>query len=143
MSQTLNISEGASIAMHALIYLAKNRDEPVSNSTIAAAFNVSANHSSKIMQRLLKEGFVSGVRGPGGGYTLAKEPSQVSLLDIYSAIDGEPSNNHCLFGRVKCCPLDRCLFADLISDTEKLVKKHLGSVTLTDCIATETALEKK
>ncbi len=143
MSQALNISEGASIAMHALIHLAEKRGEPVSNSAIAAAFNVSANHSSKVMQRLLKSGFVSAVRGPGGGYTLSVDPSDLSLLDIYSAIDGEPSNTGCLFGRGKHCSLKKCLFADLLSDTDKLVKKHLGSVTLADYISAEIGLEGK
>lgn len=143
MSQVLNISEGASIAMHALIHLAEKKGEPVSNSAIAEAFNVSANHSSKIMQRLLKSGFVTAVRGPGGGYTLSKQPSEVSLLDVYSAIDGKLSNTGCLFGRGKHCSLQKCLFSELLSDTEKLVKKHLGSVTLADYISAEIGLEEK
>lgn len=127
--------------MHALILLAEKDGRPVSNSSIAAAFNVSSNHSSKIMQRLLKAGFVEAVRGPGGGYTLARKPSAVSLLDVYSSIDGELSNTGCLFGRGRHCSLAKCLFADLISDTEKLVKKHLGSVTLADYISADIALE--
>jgi len=129
--------------MHALILLAEKNGEPVSNSAIAKAFNVSSNHSSKIMQRLLKSGFVSALRGPGGGYTLSKKPSEVSLLDVYSAIDGELWNTGCLFGRGKHCSLKKCLFSELLSDTEKLVKKHLGSVTLAEYISAETSLEEK
>lgn len=143
MAQTLRISEGASIAMHALIHLAEKNGLPVSNAAIAEAFRVSANHSSKVMQRLLKSGFVQAVRGPGGGYTLARDPKDVSLLEIYRAIDGEPVNTGCLFGRGKHCSLSTCLFAGLIRDTEELVKKHLGSVTLADYMSLNIALEEK
>lgn len=141
MIQTLKISEAASISMHALIYLAGKNGEPVSNRQIAASFNVSVNHSSKVMQRLLKAGFVSAVRGPGGGYTLAVSPDSVSLLDIYTAIDGEPVNSGCLFGRGRHCSLKKCLFSDLITDTEEVVKKHLGSVTLSDYLKADIGLE--
>lgn len=129
--------------MHALIHLAEKHGRPVSNFSIAEAFSVSANHSSKVMQRLLKSGFVQAVRGPGGGYTLARDPGDVSLLDIYRAIDGEPSNTGCLFGRGKHCSLKTCLFAGLIGDSEELVEKHLGSVTLADYMALNIALEEK
>lgn len=130
MATPLKISEAASIAMHALILLSENEDDPVSNASIAQAFNVSANHSSKVMQRLLKEGFVTAVRGPSGGYTLARSPESVTLLEIYQAIDGKPSSSGCLFGRGVHCSLKTCLFHSLLSETDRLIEKHLGSVTL-------------
>jgi len=132
LSQLLKISEAASIAMHALILLAEKQGELQSNSRIAEAFNISANHSSKVLQRLIKCGFAGAVRGPGGGYFLAVDPAEVSLLDVYIAVDGEPDVSACLFGRGKHCSLDVCLFSELISDTEALLQKHLGSVTLAD-----------
>ncbi|MCK5786155.1 MAG: Rrf2 family transcriptional regulator [Candidatus Sabulitectum sp.] len=130
MARLLKISEAASIAMHALILLAEKQGEQLSNRRIAEAFNISANHSSKVLQRLIKGGFVNAVRGPGGGYSLAVDPEEVSLLDVYKAVDGEPDCGNCLFGRGKHCSLDTCLFSEMISDAEKLIQKHLGSVTL-------------
>ncbi len=130
MSQLLRISEAASIAMHALILLAEKQGDLLSNSRIAEAFNISANHSSKVLQRLMKSGFIGAVRGPGGGYYLTVDPAEVSLLDVYRAVDGQPDTCTCLFGRGKHCSLDTCLFSEMISDAEKLIQKHLGSVTL-------------
>lgn len=130
MSQLLKISEAASIAMHALILLAEKQGELLSNSRIAEAFDISVNHSSKVLQRLMKSGFVGAVRGPGGGYFLAVDPAGVSLLDVYRAVDGEPDSSSCLFGRGSHCSLDVCLFSEMISDAEALLQKYLGSVTL-------------
>ncbi len=85
----------------------------------------------------------SGGEGPRRRVHTGPGPGDVSLLDIYRAIDGEPSNTGCLFGRGKHCSLKTCLFAALIRDSEELVEKHLGSVTLADYIALNIALEEK
>lgn len=142
MSQLLRISEAASIAMHALILLAEKQGEQLSNRRIAEAFNISANHSSKVLQRLLKSGFINAVRGPGGGYSLAVNPEEVSLLDIYRAVDGEPDDSTCLFGRGKHCALETCLFSEMFIDSEKLLQKHLGSVTLARYMNMDIGLTK-
>lgn len=141
MTTPLKISEAAAIAMHALILLAERKGTPVSNAKIAQAFGVSANHSSKVMQRLLKDGFVSAVRGPSGGYTLAREPESVTLLEIYRAIDGAPERSGCLFGRGSHCSMKTCLFNGLLTDTDKLIEKHLGSVTLKEFRESNIELE--
>ena len=140
MGQVLKISKATSIAMHALILLAKKNNNPVSNTLIANSFNISANHSSKVMQKLLKNGFVNVLRGPGGGYTLSVDPEKVSLFDIYRAVDGEPDSAGCLFGSGKHCSLDICIFSELISDADKLIRKHLGAVTLADYIDKDISL---
>ncbi len=140
MSTPLRISEAASIGMHALIMLAERKGKAVSNREIAEGFALSANHSSKVMQRLLKSGYVTAVRGPAGGYALARDPEEVSLLEIYRAIDGEQENSRCLFGRGRHCSLKTCLFAGLISDTEKLLNNYLGSMTLKDFMERDITL---
>ncbi len=142
MGQVLKISEAASIAMHALILLTENRNEPTSNLRISEAFSISANHSSKVMQRLLKSGYVSAVRGPGGGYLLAVDPETVTLLDIYSSMDGKPDTSPCLFGRGNHCSLEICLFSKLNREADELFNKHLGSVTLADYMNEDISLKK-
>lgn len=132
MSASLKISEAASIAMHALILLANQSDKPINNSAIAEIFGISANHSSKVMQRLLKQGFVNAKRGPGGGYLLAVDPSTVTLFEVYSVIDGNTHPSNCLFGRKKSCSLKNCLFQKLTQEADALIEKHLGAVTLSD-----------
>ena len=142
MGQVLKISEAASIAMHALILLTEKGDEPTSNLSIAEAFSISSNHSSKVMQRLLKSGYVTAVRGPGGGYLLAVDPTTVTLLDIYSSMDGKPDTSPCLFGRGKHCSLETCLFNNLNREADELINKHLGSVTLADYIDENISLQE-
>jgi Rrf2 family transcriptional regulator, nitric oxide-sensitive transcriptional repressor len=139
MPSVLNLSEAASIAIHAMISVAGGRGRPLKNSEIAKAYGVSANHSAKVLQRLQKSGFLSSVRGPGGGYRLAVDPSSVTLLDVYRAIDGRLSDSGCLFGRGRHCSLPVCLFAGLLHEANSLFERHLGSAALSDFIQPESA----
>ncbi len=118
--------------MHALILLANQLDKPMNNSAIARTFGISANHSSKVMQRLLKQGFVKAKRGPGGGYLLAVDPSSVTLFEVYTAIDGNAQTSDCLFGRNYSCSLPNCLFRKLTLEADALIERHLAAVTLAD-----------
>lgn len=132
VSASLKISEAASIAMHALILLANQTGKPINNAVIAEIFGISANHSSKVMQRLLKQGYVFAKRGPGGGYLLAVDPSLVTLYEVYTVIDGNNQPSGCLFGGNKTCTLPNCLFRNLTLEADALIEKYLGSVTLSD-----------
>ena len=67
--------------------LAMKEDEIFRNADIAQSLNCSAAHMSKILQRLAKRGIVKPVRGPKGGYALAKPLKSVTILDVIEAID--------------------------------------------------------
>ena len=60
---------------------------PVPLSAISTRQNVSPSYLDLLFGRLRRKGLVSGTRGPGGGYTLARDTSAISLADIVSAVD--------------------------------------------------------
>ncbi len=133
MSHVLKISEAASIGIHAMTAIAEASPHPVNTRHIARLFQVSENHCSKIMQRLTRTGFISAVRGPKGGFILKKPATEVTVLQIYEAIDGPLGETTCLFNRQSrhpCCGL----FKTMIKDVNKLVKKNFGNVTLADVV---------
>ena len=68
----------------------------------------------KLLQQLQKSDIVKSEMGPKGGYLLARNPSQISFLDVIQTIQGPISINRCFLGRYKCplkgnCPLPRKL----------------------------------
>ena len=133
----LNISEAANLGIHALTYLAYQHDSgrSVATTEIADSFEISANHLSKVLQRLSKTGMVRSVRGPRGGFVLAKKPNDITLLNIYEAIDGALSlHSQCLQG-VPTCGFDECIFGGLISDVHARVKAYFSQTTLADIVA--------
>jgi len=84
-----SVSKAARIGICAVTLMARRRDAPVTAGAVASEFDVSEAHVAKVLQQLVRRRFVVGVRGIGGGYRLACDPSRVSMLDIVETIDGE------------------------------------------------------
>ena len=128
------ISEAANLGIHALTYLANNPEaQPVSTGLVAEQLDASENHLSKVFQRLTKAGLVKSVRGPSGGFSLAWAPEQITLLEIYEAIDGALKEEACMLGH-PACDRSECVFGDLISTIHDKVNDHLSKTTLRDLV---------
>ncbi|MCK5835351.1 MAG: Rrf2 family transcriptional regulator [Lentisphaeria bacterium] len=135
MSQVFKISEAASIAIHALILLGSNKDATFTTKVIAEKFQVSKDHCAKVMQRLSKVNLISSKRGPKGGFYLIKDANEITVLDIYEAIDGPLVTTSCFFKGAKPCRLPCCdLFGDLMHDVNKLTRDNFKKRTLMNLI---------
>lgn len=91
-------------AILALSYLAgQEPGKPLSVATIAEEADVPEKFLAKILITLKQHGILRAVKGPGGGYYLNKEPDDICLRDIVTAIEGPRWSDSCVLG------LDRCL----------------------------------
>jgi Rrf2 family iron-sulfur cluster assembly transcriptional regulator len=74
------------LAIAAVVDVALNaRERPVSARKIAARHNLPSRHLEPVLQALVHEGIFNGVRGPRGGYELARERKRISVADILRA----------------------------------------------------------
>ena len=115
MNQGLKISEAASLALHAMVILARDPERQVAIRRIAEELDASEAHLSKILQRLAKDGFVKAVRGPKGGFILAKPGTEITLLQIFEAIDGLFQPFECMFDK-RMCDGSHCVFGGLLPE---------------------------
>jgi len=129
MSTVLKLSEAASIAFHAMLFVAENTDGPVSAKTIASALDVSEAHLAKVLQRLAGVGLLRSTRGPKGGFTLGKPAKKITLLDVYEAIEGALSSARCLFG-TPICDRKQCIFGEILPEVSKRLREHMATKTL-------------
>ncbi len=137
MSGVLKISEAATIAIHAMVYLATlNESELASTKEIAGTYGVSEAHLSKVIQRLTHTGLVKTFRGPKGGISLAKPSNKITLLNVYEAIEGPMPTSTCLLGKSKCG--GGCVLGDLISSVNKQVRTRFSEIKLSDFAAKQT-----
>jgi len=132
MRTALRVSEATSLALHAMALLAQNGKRSLSCNEMASALSVSEAHLSKVLQRLGKEGYVSSTRGPKGGFRLARLPDQVSLLDIYEAVDGPVEFADCLFEKPVCADDTKCIMGDLLESVDHQVIGYLRGTRLAD-----------
>jgi Rrf2 family protein len=134
MPGVLKISDAASIAIHAMVYLALlNDSELASTKQIADAYGVSEAHLSKVIQRLAHSGLVKTYRGPKGGISLAKSAEKITLLNVYESMEGSFSNTACLLGTKKCGSAG-CILGDLLQSVNKQVKTRLSETKLSDLV---------
>jgi Rrf2 family protein len=96
---------------------------------IAENTGSSRHHVAKILQRLVKEGFLESHRGPSGGFFMTRDPKQLTLLDIYEAIEGKIRITGCQ-NASPVCPFPRCILGNVVSEMTLLFRDHLGSTTL-------------
>jgi Rrf2 family protein len=111
MSNLLSLSEAATIGLHSMALIAMSK-EKLNVNQISETIGSSKHHVAKVMQRLAKENFVASNRGPTGGFILKKRPEEITLLDIYEAIEGKLETQSCP-GNKEECPFTSCIMGDV------------------------------
>jgi Rrf2 family protein len=98
-------------ALRALTHISSNLDmELIRAQEIAEAENLPAPFLAKLLQQLARAGVLISVKGPKGGFGLARPPEEISLMEVVSAVDGEDDFKRCAVGLSECndempCPL--------------------------------------
>ncbi len=128
MAKLVHFSEAASLALHAMVLIAKS-DKHVNVNTLAEQMGASRNHLAKVLQQLVKYNFLRSVRGPSGGFVLNKKPSEITILDIYEAIEGKIDVQECPLDR-QICPFNKCLMGGLVKDVTLQFKDYFKEQTL-------------
>lgn len=134
-------SKGTEYAIRSLAWMAKqNGQEARPVEDIAQLAQVPAPFLAKTFQKLAKDGILSSVKGPSGGYILARLPSQLSLLDIVTSIDGLYDMEGCILGQGKCSDQNSCPIHKNWLQVKKNILVFLKTATIADIALT---LKKK
>lgn len=65
-------------------------------------------YARKTFQALVQNGFLKAVPGPGGGYTLARDPKKATVMDVVDAVEGKDNYSQCLMGLTACSDHNPC-----------------------------------
>lgn len=98
------LSNTCKYALRALIYLGKFSEDgkKIGIKKISEDLGLSSPFLGKILQYLVKQKLLVSIKGPNGGFGLAKAPAQISLWDIVTVVDGEEFFTNCLIGLEPC-----------------------------------------
>jgi Rrf2 family iron-sulfur cluster assembly transcriptional regulator len=126
----------------AMADLARNgADRAVSLAEIATRQEISLSYLEQLFARLRKSGLVKSVRGPGGGYRLAREACETAVAEIVLAVDEPIRATRCVgAGSPKGCMIkgERCITHHLWEDLGQEIHRYLASVSLEDVIQNRT-----
>ncbi len=108
----------------------KNKTATVAEIAVSEA--IPESFLRKLLKPLIRADIVRSERGYSGGITLAKSPSEISVLDIIEAVDGKLSLNECVLNPTECGLIARCAIHGLWVETTDLLTEHLRNYTLED-----------
>ncbi len=131
MKGILKLSEAASMGYHALAVLADNTGKYLTAGEISRMICGSEAHLAKVMRRLVRARLASSTRGPGGGFKIAKPADEISLLDIYEAVEGRFETADCMM-ESPCCRDKNCIMGSLIRSVNLEVYEFFRSRKLSD-----------
>ncbi len=130
-------------ALKAMLMLAaeSNEQKPIALHVIAKREGISAEFLQQIFFRLRKAGLIAAFRGPGGGFYLLKDKSEISVLSILEAAGEQLEISPCApqrkDGARGCRDSDDCCAGRFWSDIEDHIRQYAASRTLGSLLAAE------
>ncbi len=106
---------------------------PVTLAGVAARQHISLSYLEQLFGKLRRRGLVESVRGPGGGYSLARAAADVTVADIILAVD-EPIDATSCGGEENCQDDKRCMTHDLWTGLNKHIHAYLTQISLAQLI---------
>ena len=121
-------------AVTAMIDVAMHGGEgPVTLAAVSGRQRISLSYLEQLFGKLRRSGLVESVRGPGGGYNLAKASDQMSVADIITAVD-EPIDATQCGGRENCHDDRRCMTHELWTSLNEHIFSFLTGITLAELV---------
>jgi Rrf2 family protein len=126
----MKLTRASSYALHALAYMAsQKKDQPTASHIIAEKRRIPERFLLKVLKPLVSAQLLTSVKGPNGGYRLARPANEISVLDVLEAVEGPirgqaPSedSNHFTSRRLEA----------ICQQSADQTRKHLGRIKITD-----------
>ena len=124
----------AIIAMADLVL--HSRTNPVSLKDITKRQRISLSYLEQLFSKLRESNVVQSIRGPGGGYILGRDSSEISLLDIITAVDEKIDQTQC-GGAMNCNKDKPCLTHYIWTELNEKISQYMSDITLSDIATRE------
>jgi len=106
---------------------------PITLADIARRQGISLSYLEQLFSRLRKRSLVSSVRGPGGGYNLARNAAEIHVAEVIAAVDENVDTTRC-GGAHNCQNEHPCLTHDLWQDLSARIYEYLDQISLQDLV---------
>jgi Rrf2 family protein len=131
------IRQDTDYTVRALVHLAAHRESgPIAAKLLAGACDIPEDFAYKILQKLGKAGIVESHMGVQGGFALARDPEEISLLEIVEVVQGPVAVRRCLLGKEEVCPRHHsCPVAAKLGGLQDVIVTSLKNMTLAEIVA--------
>jgi Rrf2 family protein len=136
----MRVSTRGRYGLRAMLGLARSfGDAPVVMADLAEREGLSRKYLHTLLTGLKAAGLARSVRGAGGGFVLAREPSEIKLKEVLHALEGSLCLVDCVADERACARANGCTARGVWQELSGVIENMLDNVTLADVIAAEKA----
>ena len=128
----LKLTKKADYGLIALKHLAVNGPGSASAKEIAETYGIPLPLLSKILQKLAKNGFLRSEHGTNGGYKLARDPREITALEVIRSIDGPIVLTACFTEHGMCSHTDKCSVREPLRKVHEGILQLLSNISISD-----------
>jgi Rrf2 family nitric oxide-sensitive transcriptional repressor len=130
-------------SLRVLIYVAAHPEGRATIAEIAAAYDISGHHLTKVVHFLGREGVLENLRGRGGGLQLARPAKAINLGEVVKATEGGDVPAECFEPDTSRCAISAdCRLRSVLAEAVKAFHAQLRKYTLEDVVKNRKALAK-
>ncbi len=128
-------------AMRALVYLALNgKEKHIPAKELAKGQDLPEDFAYKILRKLTRSGLTTCHMGQYGGFKLARDPKEITLLQVVSAIQGPVMIKKCCLDLESCPRRNICEFSTKLMELQDNVVRSFDGITLADVVRQESII---
>jgi Rrf2 family protein len=133
----LKLTKKADYGLIALKHLAVRKPLSASAKDIADSYGIPLPLLSKILQKLVKSGFLFSEHGANGGYRLARDPGSITAFEVIRAIEGPVFLTSCYTEHGDCEHSERCNVKEPLKRVHEGIVRLLNSITISEMAVDE------
>ena len=130
----MHITQHTDYALRVLIYLAANTDRLVTIAEVSQRFDISRSHLMKVANQLVREGFVDGLRGKGGGLRLARPAAQIGIGAVVRRMERGMDLVECFGHDSNCLLTSNCKLKGVLATALEAFLQSLDRVSLAEVL---------
>jgi len=131
----MKLSTRTRYGIRAMLELAENYGKgPLQLKTIACHQNISVKYLEQLMIILKSAGIIRSIRGPSGGYVLAKSPNEIKISDCFNCLEGPVITTECVINSSFCPRTTDCVARELWTEVQGAMMTVLRSKTLQNLV---------
>lgn len=133
-SPAMHITQHTDYALRVLIFLASNEHRLPTIQEISERFEISRSHLMKVVNQLIRNGFVEGIRGKGGGLRLARPPAEIWIGEVVRKMEVDLALVECFTEGSRCLLTSRCRLKGVFDVALEAFFKSLDTVSLAEVL---------
>ncbi|MCB1381047.1 MAG: Rrf2 family transcriptional regulator [Novosphingobium sp.] len=130
----MRLTKLSDYALRVLMYAEANKDQLITIEETSRVYNISRTHLMKVVNILVREGFLKGVRGRSGGFTLGKDPKDINIGAVIRATEPDFALVECFLTGNQCNITGSCKLPNIFNEAVGSFLATLEKYTLADIV---------